>query len=276
MSIFVFDMPTNIYRSQQIQLPVLFSTKQLKTLKFPPLQPFSIRHNLDTAVCRQQTTLPISKSNLLLAGQGRLIVCCETKGNAQTNELCPSRGRHIVSVLWSPNSPGHMEWQAAAKAKSVIFKILLFASFFLSWPCVVKYTLDLQVVLKEQSSPLSQSISPYSWWKQKQVALLKADMCYAQGDLQGEMQLHWGVLRGKEVCFNMHHQTCMPVKAKQAVNMFSLNALTCILINLLDCCLCHVKSDSNTPWIFPVALQCLCAVQQLEHQIWEMWTPLIQ
>lgn len=160
MSIFVFDIPTNTYRSQQRQLPALFSTKQSKTLKSPPPQPFSIRH--DTTVCRQQTTLPISKSNLLLAGQGRLIICCETKGNAQTNELCPSRCKHIVSVLWSPNSPGHMEWQAAAKAKSAMFKIPLFASFFLSWLCAVKYTLDLQVVLKEQSSPLSQSISLYS------------------------------------------------------------------------------------------------------------------
>lgn len=178
----------NTYRSKQRQLPVLFSTKQLKPLKSPPPQPLSIRHDLDTAVCRQQTTLSISKSNLLLAGQGRLIVCCETKGNAQTNELCPSRGRHIVSVLWSPNSPGHKEWQAAAKAKSAMFKILLFASFFLSWLCAVKYTLDLQTVLKEQSSPLSQSISLYSWWKQKQAALLRADMGYAQGDLQREMQ----------------------------------------------------------------------------------------
>lgn len=160
MSIFVFDMPTNTYRSQQRQLPALFSTKQLKNLKSPPPQPFSIRHDLDAAVCRQQTTLPISKSNLLLAGQGRLIVCCETKGNAQTNELCPSRGRH--TVLWSPSSPSHMEWQAAAKAKSAMFKILLFALFFLSWLCAVKYTLDLQVVLKEHSSPLSQSVSLYS------------------------------------------------------------------------------------------------------------------
>lgn len=162
MSIFVFDMPKNTYRSQQRQLPVLFSTKQFKTLKSPPPQPFSIKHDLDTAVCRQQTTLPILKSNLLLAGQGRLIICCETKGTAQTNELCPSRGRHIVSILWSPNSPGHMKWQAAAKAKSAMFKILLFASFFLSWLYDAKYTLDLQVVLKEQSSPLSQSISLYS------------------------------------------------------------------------------------------------------------------
>lgn len=81
-----------------------------------------------------------------------------------------------------------MEWQAAAKAKSAMFKILLFALFFLSWLCAVKYTLDLQVVLKEHSSPLSQSVSLYSWWKQKQVALLKADMAYTQGNLQGEMQ----------------------------------------------------------------------------------------
>lgn len=160
MSIFVFEMPTNTYRSQKSQLPVMFSTKQLKNLKFPPPQPFLVRCNLDAAVCRQQTTLPISKSNLLLAGQGRLIVCCETKGNAQTNELCPSRGRHIV--LWSPNSPGHTKWQAATRAKSAMFKILLFALFFLSWLCAVKYTHDLQVVLKEQSSPISQSISLYS------------------------------------------------------------------------------------------------------------------
>lgn len=160
MSIFVFEMPTNTYRSQRSQLPVMFSTKQLKTLKSPPPQPFLVRCNLDAAVCRQQTTLPISKSNLLLAGQGRLIVCCETKGNAQTNELCPSRGRHIV--LWSPNSPGHTKWQAATRAKSAMFKILLFALFFLSWLCAVKYTHDLQVVLKEQSSPISQSISLYS------------------------------------------------------------------------------------------------------------------
>lgn len=160
MSIFVFEMPTNTYRSQKSQLPVMFSTKQLKNLKSPPPQPFLVRCNLDAAVCRQQTTLPISKSNLLLAGQGRLIVCCETKGNAQTNELCPSRGRHIV--LWSPNSPGHTKWQAATRAKSPMFKILLFALFFLSWLCAVKYTHDLQVVLKEQSSPISQSISLYS------------------------------------------------------------------------------------------------------------------
>lgn len=160
MSIFVFEMPTNTYRSQKSQLPVMFSTKQLKNLKSPPPQPFLVRCNLDAAVCRQQTTLPISKSNLLLAGQGRLIVCCETKGNAQTNELCPSRGRHIV--LWSPNSPGHTKWQAATRAKSAMLKMLLFALFFLSWLCAVKYTHDLQVVLKEQSSPISQSISLYS------------------------------------------------------------------------------------------------------------------
>lgn len=64
---------------------------------------------------RQQTTLPISKSNLLLAGQGRLIICGETKENAQTNELCPARSRHIVSIPQSPSFAGHVNQQAAAK-----------------------------------------------------------------------------------------------------------------------------------------------------------------
>lgn len=61
------------------------------------------------------TTLPISKSNLLLAGQGRPIICCETKGNAQTNELCPAGSRHIVSVPGSPSFAGHVKQQAATK-----------------------------------------------------------------------------------------------------------------------------------------------------------------
>jgi len=62
--------------------------------------------------------LAVPKSNLLLAGQGRPIICCETKGNAGTNELCPARSRHIVSIPQSPNFAGHVERQAAANTKS--------------------------------------------------------------------------------------------------------------------------------------------------------------
>lgn len=134
MSILTFNMPMSTHRSQQ-RRPALFSTKQS-----PKISTISKNRNatqLDvTSILqpanRQQTTLSISKSNLLLAGQGRLIICCETKGNALTNELCPARNRHIVSIPQSPNFAGHMQQQAAHKAKSVMFKILLLIAFFQS------------------------------------------------------------------------------------------------------------------------------------------------
>lgn len=152
-----------------------------------------------------------------------------------------------------------MKWQAAAKAKSAMFKILLFASFFLSWLYDGKYTLDLQVVLKEQSSPLSQSISLYSWRKQKQAALLKAGMGYGQGDLQQ----HWASPPGRGGVLQ-HASPNLHPSVNQAscyLNFFNLIGLECVLINLLDSSLCHLKSDSNTPWVFPAVLQFFCAIQ---------------
>lgn len=76
---------------------------------------------------------------------------------------------------------------------------------------------------------------------------------FAEGYLYGTAQEHWSILTEPgEVSFHMHHQTHVKNpnvnQASCYLNMFGLNALAYMLNNLLDCSLCCLKSDTNTPW----------------------------